>query len=298
MDATLAPHISIVIPAFNEASIIGCVLDEIAALHLDAEIIVVNDGSTDNTAEVARAHDGVRVIDHPYNMGNGAAVKSGIRAARGRVIVMMDGDGQHRPADIPRLVAGVERYDMVVGARTNASQAAQHRILANRLYNTIATYIVGRTVEDLTSGFRAIRAPVAKRFVYLLPNGFSYPTTITISLFRAGHSVRYEPIVAPAREGQSKISLFRDGAGFLLTLLRIGTLFVPLKIFLPVAFLCTATGVVYSLYLLIFKGHFTNNIAVLLILSGIMLFMLGLISEQIALLRMSQLGAARQEDSS
>jgi glycosyltransferase involved in cell wall biosynthesis len=297
MDADPAPHVSIIIPAFNEAPVIARVLDEIAALQLDSEVIVVNDGSTDDTADVARSRDGVRVLDHPYNIGNGAAVKTGIRAARGDVIVMMDGDGQHHPADIPRLIAGVGRYDMVVGARTPESDAALHRTLANGLYNMIASYLAGYGVKDLTSGFRAVRASIARRFAYLLPNGFSYPTTITIALFRAGHSVSYEPIVASARKGRSKVNLLRDGVGFLLILLRIGTLFVPLKIFLPVAIALFATGVGYGVFLLTFQSRF-SNMAVLLILSGIMLFMLGLISEQIALLRMAQAGHFYGEDSS
>ncbi len=283
------PRVSVVIPAYNEAAALGRVLDGIAALPLETEIVVVNDGSTDETSDVARARPGVRVIDHPYNIGNGAAVKTGIRAARGELIVLMDGDGQHRPEDIPRLVAQTERFDMVVGARTPESTTKRHRDLANWLYNAIAAYIVGRPVKDLTSGFRAIRAPIARRFVYLLPNGFSYPTTITIAFFRAGHSVCYEPIVVQAREGQSKIRLMRDGIGFLLTLLRIGTLFAPLRIFLPIAAATFFVGVGYGAYLLIFYRRFTN-MPTLLIMSGIFLFMLGLISEQIALLRVTQAG--------
>jgi glycosyltransferase involved in cell wall biosynthesis len=294
MSAAPAPHISIVIPAYDEAPSIGRILDEIAALRLDAEVIVVDDGSQDDTVEIARARAGVQVIEHAYNVGNGAAVKTGIRAARGSAIVLMDGDGQHRPADILRLVACLGRYDMVVGARTAASEAELHRNLANSLYNAIASYLVGRPIPDLTSGFRAVRASIAKRFVYLLPNGFSYPTTITLALFRAGHTVRYEPIVASARQGKSKIRLIRDGLGFLLTLLRIGTLFVPLRIFLPVATALFIVGVGYGTYLLIFWHRF-SNMAVLLILSGIMLFMLGLISEQIALLRMAQVGLSHDD---
>ncbi len=295
MDATSPPRISIVIPAYDEALSIGRVLDEIAALGLDAEVIVVNDGSQDETAQIVRAQRGVRLIEHGYNIGNGAAVKTGIRAARGSAIVLMDADGQHRPADIPQLVSYLDCYDMAVGARLATSDTAPHRDLANHLYNAIASYLVGRPIPDLTSGFRAIRAPVAKRFVYLLPNGFSYPTTITLALFRAGYTVCYHPIVAPARQGRSKIRLLRDGIGFLLTLLRIGTLFVPLRIFLPVAGGLFVLGVGYGIYLLVFWHRF-SNMAVLLILSGIMLFMLGLISEQIALLRMEHADRALPED--
>ncbi len=296
MSTASPPALSIIIPAYNEAAVIGSVLDEILALGLDAEILVVDDGSTDGTSQEAGARAGVRVITHPYNIGNGAAVKTGIRNACGELILLMDGDGQHRPADIPRLLDGLDRYDMVVGARTRASNTERHRDIANWLYNRIASYITAYPVADLTSGFRALRAPIARSFVYLLPNGYSYPTTLTIALFRGGYSVRYEPIVAAARTGRSKIRLLRDGIGFLLTLLRIGTLFTPMRIFLPVSAALTLSGGLYVAYSLIALGRF-SGFAGLLVLSGIMLFMLGLISEQIALLRMSQASFTHREDS-
>lgn len=280
--------LSIVIPAYNEASSIGVVLDDIRGRDLPLhELIVVSDGSKDETAKVVRQRDWVRLIEQPYNIGNGAAVKTGIRAATGNIILMMDGDGQHKPEDISRLLEHIDRYHMVVGARTAESDTEAHRDLANMLYNAIAGYLVGYRVDDLTSGFRAIRAPVAKRYVGLLPNGFSYPTTITIALFRSGLTVNYVPIVAPARKGRSNIKLLRDGFGFLLTLARIGTLFVPLKLFLPLAGLLALVGGGYGAFLILFQGRFTN-MPVLLILSAVVLFMMGLISEQIALLRLMQ----------
>jgi glycosyltransferase involved in cell wall biosynthesis len=290
------PHVSIVIPAYDEEQVIGQVLDEILALKLDAEIVVVCDGATDNTAGVARERRGVRVIEHPYNIGNGAAVKTGIRAARGEVILLMDGDGQHKPSDIPRLLEQTTRYDMVVGARNSESDARVHRTVANTIYNTFASYIVGRRVDDLTSGFRAVRGRVAKGFAYLLPNGFSYPTTLTLALFRAGYSVRYEPIIAPARVGKSKIRLFQDGLGFLLTMMRIGTVFAPLRIFLPITLALVLPGSAFMAYSLILLHRF-SSFAGVMILAGVFLFMLGLIAEQIALLRMSQIGYFYHEDS-
>lgn len=289
MRSSHVPHVSIIIPAYNEAGVIGSVLDQIRALKLDAEIILINDGSTDATSDEARTRKGVRVIEHPYNIGNGAAVKTGIRAARGEVILMMDGDGQHKPADIPRLLEHSQRYDMVVGARTSASDAQAHRTLANQFYNLFASYIVGHRVEDLTSGFRAVRAPIAKSFWYLLPNGFSYPTTLTLALFRGGYSVRYEPIIAAARTGKSKIKLVQDGPGFVLTMMRISTVFSPLKIFLPVTFALLIPGAAYMTYSLMALHRF-SALSGVLILVAIFMFMLGLISEQIALLRMSQIG--------
>ena len=230
--------VSVVIPAYNEGRIIGKVIVQVRevllASSLDHEIIVVDDGSKDSTAEEAAAA-GAKVVRHPYNIGNGAAVKRGIRQATGDVIVLMDGDGQHDPKDILRLLAHIPEYEMVVGARTKESEAQVHRNLANRIYNSLASYIAGRTVEDLTSGFRAIDAGVAKRVSYLFPRGFSYPSTVTIALFHAGQSVKYVPIKASARVGKSKIRLLYDGFKFLLILARLGTLFTPLKLFLPLS---------------------------------------------------------------
>lgn len=277
------PRISIVIPAYNEAQGIGVVLDQLrqGGYH---EIIVVDDGSRDGTADVASQH-GAHVIRHPYNIGNGGAVKTGIRAASGDIIVLMDADGQHPPADVPRLVAQIGDYDMVVGARTSESDAKLHRNIANAVFNRYASYIVGYPVPDLTSGFRALRAPLLKKFVYLLPNGFSYPTTITIAMFRSGYRVRYEPIVAPQRVGVSKIRPVRDGLRFLMTITRLGALFVPMKIFLPVSLFFLGIGTLYGAYLLIALSRF-SNMAALLIMVGIMIFLIGLVAEQIAALRL------------
>lgn len=283
-----APRVSIVMPAYNEEAVIGQMLDVLRAAGYH-ELIVVDDGSRDSTGQVAAAH-GARVVRHPYNIGNGAAVKSGIRAATGDIIVLMDADGQHPPQDIPRLLAHMDDYDMVVGARTGGSQANFQRDVANRVFNTYASYVVGRPIPDLTSGFRVVRASILKRFVYLLPNGYSYPSTITISMFRSGYRVRYEPIVAPPRVGVSKVRPLRDGLRFLLTITRLGTMFVPLKIFLPVSLVFLTVGIGYGAYLLIAQSRF-SNMALLLILTGIVIFLVGLIAEQIALLRMAYTSA-------
>ena len=278
------PRVSIVIPAYNEEEVIGGILDELQEGDY-YEIIVVDDGSKDNTIAIAEEH-GAKVVRHPYNIGNGAAVKSGIRAATGDVIVLMDADGQHPPSNIPRMLALIGDYDMIVGARTAESQAQLYRRIANALFNRYASYIVGYPIPDLTSGFRVIKAPLVKRFVYLLPNGYSYPSTITIAMFRSGFRVRYEPIVSPARIGVSKIRPLKDGFRFLLTITRLGTMFVPLKIFLPVSLLFFGVGASYGAWLLIYRTRF-SNMAALLITVGIVVFLVGLIAEQIALLRMS-----------
>ena len=227
--------VSVVMPAKNEAGAIGGVVKALKALMEEVEVIVVNDGSSDDTAAVATAA-GARVVSHPYSKGNGAAVKTGARAATGEVIVFMDADGQHDPADIARLLEKMAQgHDMVVGARQKGSQASVGRGFANGLYNRLASWMTGHRVEDLTSGFRAVRADRFREFLYLLPNGFSYPTTSTMAFFRAGYSVAYVPIHAARRIGTSHIRLLRDGARFFLIIFKIGTLFSPVKIFAPVA---------------------------------------------------------------
>jgi glycosyltransferase involved in cell wall biosynthesis len=277
-------RLSIVIPAYNEEQVIGRVLDEIISLNVADEIIVVNDGSQDGTSAVVRARAQVRLVEHPYNIGNGAAVKTGVRAATGDVILLMDGDGQHPPAEIPNLLQHMGAYDMVVGARSSASEAQAHRTLANRIFNSYASYVVGRPVLDLTSGFRAIRAPLIRNFLYLLPNTFSYPTTITIALFRAGFAVKYQPFVSPARVGKSKIRPLKDGMRFLLTITRLAVLFVPLKIFLPVSLTALGFGLFYTSFVLLTQQRFSGA-GGLAITVGVLTFLLGLVSEQIALLR-------------
>lgn len=279
--------ISIVLPVYNEKDVIERVIEEIQSLDLNAEIIAVDDGSSDGTSMILKRIPEIEIMSHPVNQGNGAAIKTGIRAAHGQIIVLMDGDGQHDPHDIPRLVSRVtiDNYDMAVGARTNTSQTALHRDAANHLYNVIASYLVAHRVEDLTSGFRAIRADVLRRFVALLPNGFSYPTTITIAAFRAGYSVIYEPIKASARVGSSKIRLLKDGLGFLLTLARLGTFYVPLRIFVPLSAFLILTGSIYGGIVLAVQSRFSST-SLLLIVVGVLFFMLGLISEQIAMLRL------------
>lgn len=275
--------ISVVIPAKNEAATVGDVVSKIKGLYIGAQVIVVNDGSTDNTAGIA-LQAGAEVITHLYSKGNGASIKSGARAAKGNVIVFMDADGQHDPADIPDLLAEIEQgYDLVVGARQSGSQASLGRGFANGLYNKLATYMTGHRVEDLTSGFRSVRASKFKEFLYLLPNGFSYPTTSTMAFFRAGYSVKYVPIHAAQREGESHIKPLKDGMRFLLIIFKIGTLYSPLKLFTPAAALFFLMGFGWYGYTFTVMNRFTNMSA-LLFTSGFILFMMGLISEQITAL--------------
>lgn len=276
-------NFSIVLPAKNEAGAIGLTIQKIAQKFPHAEIIVVNDGSTDNTQQIAE-QAGAKVIYHPYSKGNGAAIKTGARAATGEVIVFMDADGQHDPQDISRLLDKIEQgYDLVVGARQQGSQASVGRGIANALYNNLATYMTEHAVEDLTSGFRAVRTEKFREFLYLLPNGFSYPTTSTMAFFRAGYSVTYVPIHAAKRIGKSHIHPVKDGIRFFLIIFKIATLFSPLKMFLPIAVLLFLLATGWYGYTLYEFSRFTNMSA-LLYTGSVMIFLMGLISEQITAL--------------
>lgn len=275
--------ISVVLPAKNESGAISLTVKKIHQLNLVDEIIVVNDGSTDNTLQVAESA-GAIVISHPYSKGNGAAIKTGARNATGDIIVFMDADGQHDPQDIPHLIEKIsEGYDLVVGARQKGSQASLGRGVANALYNNLATYMTEHQVEDLTSGFRAVRADKFSEFIYLLPNGFSYPTTSTMAFFRAGYSVAYVPIHAAKRIGKSHIQPIKDGVRFFLIIFKIATLFSPLKMFLPIAVILFLMATGWYGYTLWDVGRFTNMSA-LLYTGSVMIFLMGLISEQITAL--------------
>lgn len=277
--------VSIIIPAMNEEDVIGNVVTGVKNTLQNHpypfEIIVVDDGSKDQTGERA-LQAGARVIRHHYNLGNGAAIKSGIRNARGDVIVMMDGDGQHDPNDIPRMLNHIADNGMVVGARTSDTQSSWYRGLANTIYNSLASYICSHRIPDLTSGLRAIHTDLARRFLYLLPNTFSYPTTLTMSVFRAGHCVKYIPIRAASRVGKSKIRLFRDGVRFLLIIFKIATLYSPLKIFVPASIIVAGLGIVWYVITVMLAGPKLPPASIVLMISSVLMFFMGLISEQIS----------------
>jgi glycosyltransferase involved in cell wall biosynthesis len=275
--------VSIVMPAMNEAASVGGVVARLRADAAWREILVVDDGSSDETAARAEAA-GATVIRHPYNKGNGAAVKSGIRRAAGEFVLVMDADGQHPPEDARRIVVRLGEYDLVVGARAAATQATAARGAGNALLNGLASYLTGRPIPDLTSGFRGARTACLREFIHLLPNGFSTPTTTTLAFIKAGYNVAFEPVEARQREGRSKIRFARDGARFMLILLKIVTLFSPLRIFLPIS-VCTFTiGAAYGLWNLAMTAKIPNG-AVILILFAALVFLVGLVSEQIASLR-------------
>lgn len=271
------------IPAFNEEQAVGPLVAALRAAASWHEVIVVDDGSADATATRAR-EAGATVVRHPYNKGNGAAVKSGIRYATGEYVLIIDGDGQHRAADAVRLVARLGDYDLVIGARAMSTQATRARRTGNSALNWLASYLTGRHVPDLTSGFRAARRVHLREFLHLLPNGFSTPTTTTLAFIKGGYNVCFEPIEAEARVGRSKIRFARDGMKFLLIVLKIVTLFSPLRVFMPVSLAAFAAGAGYAVWTVVTQSHVTNS-SVLLIMFAVIVFLVGLVSEQIAALR-------------
>ncbi|GMQ83460.1 MAG: glycosyltransferase family 2 protein [Gammaproteobacteria bacterium] len=279
----MEPKTSIILPARNEGQNLRRLLPALCTQFRDCEIIVVNDGSTDDTAEVCASHP-ITLISHPYSMGNGAAIKTGARAATGKLLVFMDADGQHRVEDIPRLLEKLEEgYEMVVGARHSDTQSSLARRMANSIYNRLASMMTGYKVEDLTSGFRAVRARHFRKFLYLLPNGFSYPTTSTMAFFRSGLPVAYIPIRAEKREGKSKISLFKDGLRFFIIIIKVGSLFSPMRLFLPVSLLLFFLGLGYYSFTFITEHRFTNMSA-LLLTTAVLVFLIGILSEQVSAL--------------
>jgi glycosyltransferase involved in cell wall biosynthesis len=275
--------VSVIVPAFNESASIEALVSGLRRAGSWHEILVVDDGSTDDTGPRA-AQAGARVIRHPYNKGNGAAVKTGIRLATGGLVLILDGDGQHDPSDAVRLVAGLREYDLVVGARSSSTQANGARRVGNALLNLIAGYLAEHRIPDLTSGFRAARREHLLEFLHLLPNGFSTPTTTTLAFLRAGYSVHFEPIDAGVRKGRSKIRLGADGLQFFVILFKVITIFSPMRIFLPLSAASFALGGLYAVWTIATQSHVTNS-SVLLILLSVIIFLVGLVSEQISSLR-------------
>ncbi len=279
------PQLSIILPALNEETALEDLLIRIKETLAESsyEILVIDDGSEDGTGEIGRRH-GARVLRHAYRKGNGAAVKRGIREAKGDAILLMDADGQHDPKDIPRLLEALKEHDMAVGARAKGTRQRAHRWAANRLFSMLASYLAAEPIADLTSGFRVIRAPIAKRYVGLLPNTFSYPSTLTVTLARAGYTIAHVPIIAGKAKSRSKIRLSSDGLRFLLILAKIGVGLAPFRVFLPISLLFFFLGMGWYGYTF-FRSHTFTNMSLLLFCTAVIVFMLGLVAEQIAQLR-------------
>ncbi len=277
------PRLSIVLPAYNEADSVGTVVSRLRRSFPEAEILVVDDSSTDGTAEEA-LQAGARVVSHQYNMGNGAAIKTGARHAKGEILVFMDADGQHSDEAIGHLLDKMEEgYELVIGARASESQATRSRWLGNNLLNRFASLLTGHRIEDLTSGFRATRRETFLQFLYLLPNGFSYPTTSTMAFMRSGYPVAFVPIRVGRRKGKSKISFVRDGTRFLVIIMKVTTLFSPMRVFFPVSVLFFLMGLLRYLYFYWQTGGF-SNMAGIMFSTAVLTFLIGLVSEQITAL--------------
>jgi glycosyltransferase involved in cell wall biosynthesis len=281
------PTLDIIIPAYNEEENIGLLIKGIqqALTNNNFRIFVVDDASEDKTAKIAW-DAGAEVIRLPYHLGNGASIKAGLRNSQADVVVLMDADGQHRPEEIPRLLSEIDKFDMLIGARSFSCLTLRN--FANIIYNAFASYVTQFEIKDLTSGFRAIKRESAQKFIYLLPNGFSYPTTLTLAFLKAGRTIKYIPISCHGRvSGKSKIRLLRDGARFFLIITKVATLFSPLRVFLPVSLFFFISGLTYYLYTYLTQHRFTN-MAVFLLTTAVLIFMLGLVSEQISQLRMDR----------
>ncbi|MGB5776648.1 MAG: glycosyltransferase family 2 protein, partial [Sedimenticolaceae bacterium] len=282
MDVTDLPiELSIILPALNEARSLEHLLPDLKQAFPDAELIVVDDGSQDDTAAVCEAN-GCRVVRNPYRMGNGAAIKRGVRAAGGKYLAMLDADGQHSAGHLRRLWARFqsEDLDMLVGARYRGDHASVFRRFGNFAFNRLASWMTGQRITDLTSGLRICKAHRFREFLHLLPNGFSYPTTSTMAFFRSGYSVAYEPIDVQQREGRSHLKIWREGVRFLVIIFKIGALYSPLKFFLPISIsLFGAASLLYA-YTFAAEGRFTNMSA-LLYMTSLLTFLIGMVSEQI-----------------
>jgi glycosyltransferase involved in cell wall biosynthesis len=283
-------ELSIIIPAYNEENVIGNLVNEIQIKLQNTyqpnqyEILVVDDGSNDKTSKLAKKA-GAKVLRHPYNIGNGAAVKKGMRNAKGKMILLMDGDGQHNPEYIPKLIELSKQYDMVIGSRLSWKGTSWHRTIANIFFNKFSSWLINRKIIDLTSGFRIINTSIAKRFIFLLPNTFSYPSTLTMSLSRAGYTIAYLPIQLKKRCSKSKINLLADGMRFLTIMMKIAVFFNPLRVFIPISLFCFAGGAGHAIYKIIIRGEQYTGFTIFLITTSLLIFLLGLISEQITQLR-------------
>jgi len=285
-------QLSILIPAFNEAATIGEIIPQVRQQYPDAEILVIDDGSTDETARLAEAAT-ARVVRHPYNKGNGASVKTGLRNATREVVVIFDADGQHDAADIEKIVSQIGVYDLVVGARDENSQTDFGRRMYHHVLNMLATYLSGLRVPDATSGFRAARRKDLLQFIHLLPNGFSTPVTTSLAFIKAGYAVRFMPTTMLKRQGGvSKIKPVRDGTRFIIIAFRMSTMFAPLKLFLPVSVALFLIALLYTIVDILFFTHrlYITNSAVLLFTMALLIFLIGLVAEQIAALRFERMG--------
>lgn len=277
--------VSIVIPAYNEESSITELIKRIFAVSKDFELIVSSDGSTDATVRLAK-DAGAIVVEHPYNVGNGAAVKDGALRATRDYIVFMDADLQHQPDDVVQLLQYLPEYDMVIGARTKESMTDLHRNIGNKILIKIAENISGHKINDLTSGFRAVKKELFLKFMHLYPLRYSYPTTSTLAFLSAGYFVKYVPLSSIQKRihGESNIRPLKDGMRFIHIILRVIMTFHPMKIFLPITLTLFLGGIAVSVYQLLQVGGIRSS-SIILLLSSVIVFLNGMLAEQISQIR-------------
>ena len=286
------PALTVIVPIYNERERVIDTLSRILAVPLDTEVLAVDDCSSDGSSELveqfAKEHPSVRVFHHPYNMGNGATVKTGLRNARAPFVMIADADGQHPPEEIPRFFEKVQDYDLVVGQRATGTEATLFRNFGNWVFNTFASYVAGCRIPDLTCGMRAMKRDIALEFIDLFPNGFSLSATSTLSVIKAGYSIAWIPIKSPKRAGKSKIRPLTDGSKFLLIIVRIAVFFKPLRVFLPISLFALFLGILDFTVTVISEGRIhISPFAGLMFQSFLLIFLMGLMSEQIANLRFS-----------
>ncbi len=289
--------VSVIVPLYNEVQSVTELFQDIQevmkSIGCSYEILAIDDGSVDGTSTELSKFADVRVIVHPYNKGNGASIKTGIRNATGRLVILMDGDGQHDPKEIPRLLTYADAHELVIGSRTDGASQSRPRRLANRIYNSLATYVSGQRVVDLTSGFRIAHREKIARFLPLFPNGFSYPATSTLAFIKSGLSVGFVPVTMRKRSGTSKIAPIRDGLSFFLIIIKTTALFSPLKVFTPLSVASIALGILHAFYKIVLLDMRYTQLSVLFVTTGLLIFLIGLVSEQIAMLRFERINQDR-----
>lgn len=296
-EAALMTSVSVIIPAYNEREGIAATLGELRSACPQAEIIVIDDGSSDGTGDIARSVAGVRVITHSRNQGYGAAIKTGLRAASRACVAWYDADGQHRPQDLQHVATPVARdeLDVVIGVRGRDSAQQRERMLGKWVLGVVANFISGERIPDLNSGLRCFRREVLLRYLHLLPDGFSASTTSTLLMMKRGYRVGYEPIVVKQRVGSSTVKVISDGMRTLQLIVRIIVLFEAFKVFATLGLALFAPGLIYGLLVALWRGQGVPTLAGTMIVAGLLTFFMGIIADQVVELRKERFedGASR-----
>ncbi|MDY0094409.1 MAG: glycosyltransferase family 2 protein [Candidatus Vecturithrix sp.] len=279
---------TVIVPVYNEEGAIAQTLDELLPNieNNGWQLIVVNDGSNDGTGQILEHYGNrLRVINHPYNRGYGAALKTGIRAANTELMAICDSDGQHRPEDLMLLYKEASGADIVIGERAPGSRNDLFRVPGKWLLRHAANFIVGRKIADLNSGLRIFRRAFIKKILHLMPEGFSFTSTSTVAAIKMGFLIKFVPIQTRKRIGTSSVRQVRHGFMVLMLILRLAVLFSPLRIFMPISAALTGLGVVYALYVIATVRLTLANGALFCLLAALMIFFFGLVVDQISVMR-------------